>query len=45
MKKDATVSCRLTEEEKAALVAIAAERDIPLSKLVRDIIRAHLQEA
>ena len=42
--KEATVSCRLTEDEKAALVKIAERADIPLSKVVRDIIKKYLKE-
>ena len=43
-RKEATVSCRLTDEEKAALEAMAERKDISLSKLVRDIIKDYLQE-
>ena len=43
--KDATLSFRLTEQEKAQLVAIAEKQDIAVSKLIRGIVKEYLEGA
>ncbi len=40
--KVTSITFRLSEEEKAELMRIAAEKDIPLSQLVRESVRAYL---
>lgn len=42
--KDVTIGFRLRESEKAQLVAVAAKRDIPVSQLIREIIKEHLRK-
>ena len=42
MEKDTTITFRLRESEKAQLVAIAAEKDIPVSQLVRAAVKEYL---
>lgn len=40
--KVTSITFRLSEEEKADLMRIAAEKDVPLSQLVREAIRSYL---
>lgn len=40
--KVTSITFRLSEEEKAELMQIAANKDIPLSQLVREAVRAYL---
>ena len=40
--KVTSITFRLSEEEKAELMQIAASKDIPLSQLVREAVRAYL---
>ena len=42
--KTAQIGIRITEQEKEALTAIAAEKDIPMSQLVREAIREYLKQ-
>lgn len=42
--KEATVTFRITEQEKAQLQEIAARKDVAVSKLVRDLIKEYLKE-
>ena len=42
--KTAQIGIRITEQEKEALAAIAAKKDIPLSQLVREAIREFLKQ-
>lgn len=37
--KTATITLRITEEEKAKIMEIAAKRDIPVSQLIRELCR------
>ena len=41
--KDATLSFRLTEQEKEQLKAIAERQDVALSKLIRNIVKEYLK--
>ena len=41
--KVTSITFRLSEEEKADLMRIAAEKDIPLSQLVREAVRAYAE--
>ena len=40
--KDTTLTFRLSEHEKAQLVAIAREKDVPFSQLMREMMREYL---
>lgn len=40
--KNTSVTFRLSEAEKARLEDIAKEKDIPVSQLIREIIREYL---
>lgn len=42
--KNATITFRLNEQEKERLEALAAFKDIPVSQLVREYIRAAIQK-
>lgn len=42
--KEATITFRISEQEKAQLVQIAEDRDVTMSKLVRDVIKTFIQE-
>lgn len=42
--KDATITLRLTEEEKAKIREVAAKRDIPVSQLIRELCREIFQQ-
>lgn len=42
--KEATVTFRVTEQEKAQLQEIAARKDIALSKLIRNLVQEFLKE-
>lgn len=42
--KDVSITFRLKESEKAALVAIAAAKDVPVSQLVREAVKKLLKE-
>lgn len=37
--KTSTITLRISEEEKAKIMKIAAERDIPVSQLIRELCR------
>ena len=41
--KEATVTFRITEQEKAQLQEIAARQDVAVSKLVRNLIKLFLE--
>ena len=43
--KDTTITIRITEQEKAQLKEIAARKDVPMSQLLRQLLRAFLAEA
>ncbi len=42
--KNTTITIRISEQEKEALVAIAAKKDVPVSQLVREAIREYLKQ-
>jgi predicted transcriptional regulator len=42
--KSTTITFRLTEQEKAAIMEVAQQRDIPFSQLIREAIRKYIQE-
>ena len=42
--KNVTITFRLRESEKAALEAIAAAKDVPVSQLVREAVKKLLKE-
>ena len=42
--KDTTITFRLNEQEKERLKQIAAEKDISISQLVREFIKAAIQK-
>lgn len=43
MKTD-KITIRISEAEKEQLKAIAAKRDVPMSQLIRDMIKNYIQE-
>lgn len=43
-EKDTSLTFRLSEKEKEKLKALAKERDIPVSQLVREICRKIFKE-
>lgn len=42
--KTSTITFRLSDEEKERLTTIASKKDIPVSQIIREAIRAYLQE-
>lgn len=42
--KDVTITFRLRESEKKKLIAAAAEKDVPVSQLVREAVREYLRK-
>ena len=42
-KRTEVISLRITPEEKEKLTAAAAERDIPISQLIREILKDYLR--
>ena len=42
--KNTSITLRISEQEKEALAAIATKKDIPLSQLVREAVRAYLNK-
>lgn len=42
--KDTTITFRLSEDEKNKIIALAAERDIPVSQLIRELCRAAIEQ-
>lgn len=42
--KTQSITLRISQKEKERLVAIAAKRDIPLSQLIREILKKGLEE-
>lgn len=43
--KEARITFRIKEEEKEQIEAIALNKDIPLSQLMRELIREAIKEA
>ena len=41
--KDTTITIRITEQEKAQLKAIAARKDVPMSQLIRELVREYIK--
>lgn len=44
MKKDASLTIRLSEREKEKLLELAKKRDIPVSQLVREVCKKIFQQ-
>lgn len=44
MSKDTTITIRIAEQEKEALKAAAAKRDVPVSQLIREAIKDYLKQ-
>ena len=42
--KDATITLRISEDEKKKIVELAKERDIPVSQLIRELCREIFNE-
>jgi predicted DNA binding CopG/RHH family protein len=42
--KNETITIRISEAEKQALKAIAANKDIPMSQLIREAVKKLIQE-
>ena len=42
--KTALIAFRLSEQEKAELETLAAKKDVPLSQIIREAVRKHIQE-
>lgn len=42
MEKRATITFRLSEQEKKQLEAVGAVRDMPISQLIREAVREYL---
>lgn len=42
--KDEKITIRISEEEKAQLKMIAAKKDIPMSQMIREMIKKCIQE-
>ena len=42
--KIASITFKLNESEKEKLLAIAAKRDVPLSQVLREIVKEYIQE-
>lgn len=45
MNKDATITIRLPEQDKEALKAIATKKDMPISQLIRVLVKNYIREA
>lgn len=43
--KDTNITFKLSEAEKAMIKKVSAERDIPMSQLIRKAIRNYLEES
>ena len=43
--KEERITLRITESEKEAIKALAQKRDIPVSQLVREVLRDYIKEA
>lgn len=41
--KTANIGLRISEEEKAKLEAIAKEKDVPVSQLIRELVRQYFE--
>lgn len=42
--KTEVLNIRISEAEKAKLKAIAADKDIPMSQIIREVIKKYIQE-
>lgn len=42
--KTATIGLRISEHEKKQLETIAAKKDIPLSQIIRELVKNYLKE-
>ena len=42
--KTSSVTIRISDAEKAKLQAIAANKDIPMSQIIREVIKKYIQE-
>lgn len=43
--KDVSITFRLRESEKEQLMAIAANKDVPVSQLIREAVKKYLKES
>ena len=43
--KDTNITFKLSESEKAAIKALAAKLDVPMSQIIRDACKRYVQEA
>ena len=44
MNKDARITLRISEQEKASIEAIAAKKDISVAQLVREVMRDFVKQ-
>lgn len=44
MPKDTNITFKLSEAEKEAIRTLAARRDIPMSQLIREIIKKYMED-
>ena len=42
--KTASITFKLNESEKEKLLAISAKRDVPLSQILREIVKEYIQK-
>lgn len=42
--KDTNITFKLSEAEKEAIKAVAAQKDIPMSQLIREAVKKYIQE-
>lgn len=42
--KDTNITFKLSESEKAAIRALAAKRDVPMSQIIREACKKYVQE-
>lgn len=42
--KTEKITIRISEEEKEALKALAADKDVPMSQLIREMIKQKIQK-
>ncbi len=42
--KTSNITFKLTDSEKEAIKALAAQKDVPMSQLIREAIKKYIQE-
>ena len=42
--KDTSITIRLTEQEKERIKAVAAKKDIPVSQIIRELIKEYIEK-